>query len=848
MNKLKTTARRFQTLVPGIRLAIIALALAGSGDASRAGAAPPPQAASQPAREFLFGADFDPQAPDAIKALFYESGMNCVRMTGGGYAWSAGMHKKLADEFEARGLKVYMQLGSHYPSGDYLSLTDAYMVDQDGKQGVPDRKVWAVTYSGQAWPQYSYSSLPFRGKLEKDFANYVGQFKSNHNIAGVILHNEAGFFWLSDRVFDYNPANIADFRKWLQTEHGGIAALNARWGTSYASFSDAVPPGKPPVKEVAAWMDWRRFQVREIAGFMEWESGFFKTLRPDIPRATNLDGPLNNWYGYRCANMEAYSAAMDRVGIDIYPSPYTRRGFVPYSVDMAEGVAQGRPVNVLECDVFGPKLWKQFSETERAGLLRSELWTMIGHGVDGILLWGFNRSDDFSLTDGAFNERLLAVRDLASQCRMIGIGDFHRTPSRVAICVDPDSYLHESAVETKPLSLTSSLDREYQGFHAALRDAGIQADVLFLSQLRAGLAKQYGAIVLPAAMMMDDGLAALLTDYVREGGTLIASSPFSRMDRWGKSLPEVPGFGLSKLFGITAAGGEPAQNGSITTPQGTMDVANREVGLNVDGARVTGTFADGTPAVTMNRFGRGRAIFIAGRAGQPYLSYSEPGSLPLVLAEVLRQSSILPGIGVQADGRLDASVITGSRGSKLVVFSVLGSEGKLPAAINSAQVTCPCDGPQAYRAGFAFPATAEENGIVRSGPVPIGLIPAQDGKAVAFTLPEIVSSLPVLLARDAGPLLAVEAPQAIAGGEGAVTVTCYNPSAAAVRGELRLLASASIQPIAGTPVGIAPYGSVKAIVKFKTGAPAPRVPLTVTLTRAAQAGQVTSVPVDVAVQ
>ncbi|MFZ2658388.1 MAG: hypothetical protein WAX69_25875, partial [Victivallales bacterium] len=156
-------------------------------------------------REFLFGADFNPKASDSMKNLFYETGMNCIRLTGGGYSWSADMHKKIADEFEARGLKVYMQLGSHYPTADYFQFKDAWFVDQDGKTGVENRNAWAVSYGNDNWPQYSYTSEKTRAKFSVDFKNYMDKFSANRNVAGVILHNEPGFFWQTDRIFDYNP-------------------------------------------------------------------------------------------------------------------------------------------------------------------------------------------------------------------------------------------------------------------------------------------------------------------------------------------------------------------------------------------------------------------------------------------------------------------------------------------------------------------------------------------------------------------------------------------------------------------------------------------------------------------
>ena len=809
----------------------------------------PAALADHPAHEFLFGADFDSQAPEPIRELFYESGMNCVRMTGGGYSWSVEMNKKLADDFEARGLKVYMQLGSHYPSADYFGLKDAYMVDQAGKSGVVDKKAWAVSYSGQNWPQYSYTSGVFRKKLKSDFTNYVGRFRGNHNIAGVILHNEAGFFWLQDRVFDYSPGTLVVFRAWLQKQYGSIAALNARWGTSFASFDVVVPPGRPPVADVAGWMDWRRFSEGSVSDFLRWESDFFKTLRPDVPRTTNLDGPVSNWYGYRCANPLDFSADMDRAGMDIYPSAWSMRTFIPYSMDMLQGVAQGRETNVIECDVFSAKLWK-FSEDARAGLLSSEVWTMIGHGADGVLLWGFNRTDDFSLTDGKFNARLRVCRDIAATARMIRLGDFHRVRPEVAVCVDPDSYLYASAVG-RGLELTSQLDDENQGYYAALSDAGISSDVILADQVRAGAWKNYKAIVVPAETMMDDALASQWRSFVAGGGVLIVGAPFAERDRWGAAQGTVPA-GLDDVFGMKVTGAP----GVEKTAQVKMDAGNLALldpreNVVVGQEQVLAKFGDNGPAaITSNSFQQGKAVFIAGRPGKPYGDGWGGSGLPKLLAGILSQASFSPAI-VWPGKANDTSAIVDRSGNVLMVFSVLGEKGQLPKAAPAGRAVYVCGDPASYTAAFAFPGTRIEGDRVRSGPVPVTLTVNADQHGITLELPQVAATLPVLLAKNAPPLLATDAPAVMARGHaGEVKVTCFNPSAIPLQGRISVSGSFAGSPLDGGVVSVPTQGKEEVVIPIHlqgdqaTG----RVPLHGVLDLDNPERKIDGIPVDISVK
>ena len=760
-------------------------------------------------RPIIFGADFEMNRPAASHDLFFECGLNCVRLTGGGYGWAAGPHQKWATQLAAHDVQVYLQLGSHYPSADYFPLKDAWLVDQDGATGVEDRKSWAIRYDHSCWPQYSYAYQPFRAKLEKDFTAYLGNFPPNQQLAGVILHNEPGMHWLQNRVFDYGVPSVAAYRAWLPGIHGDIATLNQRYGTTFADFAAVEPPRKAQ-ESAARWLDWRRFQVHQIADFMQWEADFTKRVRPDLQRTTNLDGPLNNWYHIRCADVEAYSRPMDTVGMDIYPTRWTDHAFVPYAVDQLLGVAQGRRAHVLECEVFSGRSedWKQVAEEKRADLLRSELWTMFGHGVDGILLWGFSRGDTFSVTDGEWNARVLACRDVMAQQRMLDLGRFHRAPAQVALCVDPDAYLYAGTKSGGPLDGGSALDREFHGFHAALSAAGIATDVVELAQLPAMVAR-YKAIVLPAAPLSDQKTADLLRGFVEHGGTLIACAPFAARDRWAGELPLVPGDGLDGLF--------------TGMPQAA---------------------ANGLPGMRETAVGPGRTLLFDRAVGASHLA-GQAARLPVELARCLGIAGIQATWRIRGDAanphQPDVSVLTAGD-DRLVAVTVQGEAGK--AAVPATGVVVELPG---YRptAAFTFPATgspAAGAGVTRSGPVPLKVTLSSDGCSLA--LGTISGALPVLLTNGHGPLLALELPtNAAANSSTMLTVTCHNPSANMLSGTIELVFAGQT---ASTQVTVAAWGAQRVTLPIAVPASGARLPVSARLQSAS--GTVSAIPVDLHVQ
>jgi hypothetical protein len=759
-------------------------------------------------RPLLFGADYGDQRPAATRDLFYEAGLNCVRLTGGGYGWAAAGHSAYAQELAKHGVQIYLQLGSHYPSADYFAYKDAWLVDQKGKTGVEDRQAWAIRYDGSSWPQYSYAHPGIRERFSKDFTDYLTHFPPGPLTAGVILHNEPGMHWLKDRIFDYSAVSIAAFRRWLPSQHASIAELNQRWGTAYAAFGEVMPPDAPSATALAAWMDWRRFQVVQIADFLAWEAAFIKGIRPDLNRTTNLDGPTNNWYATRCADIEAYSRSMDTVGMDIYPTPWTDRAFVPYAVDQLLGVAQGRRTHVLECEVFSQKAedWKKLSDLQRANLLRSELWTIYGHGADGILMWGFSRDDSFSVTDGEYNQRVLVCRDTSHLMRMIGLGRVTRSPAQLAICLDPDAYIRAGGLDGGSLSGGSALDLEFHGMHAALQAAGIPCDVVMAAQLPK-VAARYRAIILPASPLMDQATADRLAAFAIAGGTLITVGPFATVDRWGAPSPVVPGFGLDAVISTAKAEALPANGG--------------------------------VPAISISSAGAGRVATITSPVGNAYLAGKAAG-LPKALAGILERGHVLPALRLTCAGDVppDASLLSAGA-NRILVVAAQGNRTSATLTATMVAVEIPGDMP---KAAFTFPPTTISDGLVTSGPRPLQPTPVAGGCHI--DLGTISSALPVLLCESSPPLLALEMPSKVPSGS-AVTllVTCYNPSASAVAGSVDLRATGLSGSVA---VQIPAYGQATAKLVFMPHQATPRLAITAALRSGGS--ETVAVPVDLTVE
>ena len=658
---------------------------------------------------------------------------------------------------------------------------------------------------------------------------------------------------MTDRLFDYSPPALRAWTAWLKARYGTVDALNKAWGTDYASFDAAEAPRKlPPVENVARWLDWRRANTAFIEDFLQWEIGFAREAWRGMRLTTNLSGPLDWWYAWRCTNNLRFTQGMNAAGIDIYPDNDKRRYFPAYTMDMTRGIAGERPTWVLECESYDSGRWSKLSVDERAAMLRSEVWTYLGHGARAVLLWGLSGHGGHALTDGAYNPRVGAMREATHLARMLHLGAYHSPPRPAAVVVDPDVFLYYAAIGEKP---PYWLDGAGQGMYAAVTQAGYGADVIFADQVRAGDAGRYKVLVLSAPTTMDQSLADALKRFVHGGGLVIAEAPFAEVDERGRALDTAPGFGMDEVFGIrtSASDGKP---GAISAGDVSISAARERRSVEATGARVIGQFPDGSAAVTSNAYGSGRAVYLASSVGSAYGEgwgdWATPG-LSRFIGEQTAQS-VPTAVKLKFErgkGYLDVCELVDAGGNRAVVLTVPQNRGAPPVPVEDVAVSLTADEARGLQGAWLIKPAQTDPDATLAGPREV--LPAGQQGAANISVGSVDSMAVLLLPRDATPLLSIATPNKVAAGtESPVWVTVGNPSPRPLAGKVTLVLPQGLSGAAdGAAVQVPAGGKV-------------RVRLTATLASGLQSGSrhvvkagflpggggeaVVSVPVDVYVQ
>jgi len=150
---------------------------------------------------------------------------------------------------------------------------------------------------------------------------------------------------------------------------------------------------------------------------------------------------------------------------------------------------------------------------------------------------------------------------------------------------------------------------------------------------------RYKLVVVPADYVMDSASAKAIRDYVSAGGTVLMTAFSAKVDEHGQWFDTpLPGR-LSDVFGLkTNAFYDAATLGIQLDGSSIETTAHRYEVLEPSTANVVARFtntADHTPAVTLNKFGKGNAIYLA--------TESNPSAIGPLLSYLYRVAGIQPG-------------------------------------------------------------------------------------------------------------------------------------------------------------------------------------------------------------
>ena len=567
------------------------------------------------AGQLFIGTCYQPvdRSPEQIRtdiALMKKAGFKVVRM--GDLSWdyfepAEGVYDfkafdSVMDQMHQAGIKVILDI-SGLPAPQWLhhNYPGVDLVAQNGTKLYP-----AERYMDDI-------SDPDYRRLVRDFADALTKHYANHPALFAIgFDNEIGNGFMS-----WSEADRQRFIVWLKARYDDLATLNKAWATQRWSrridswdevrlpYADGPGPAERYLDLHRYWSDVTIDVLKDLEAIRE------KNV-PNKPAISNL------W------------DSSERKGFD-YLSTYKQYvSYGSYGFYNGDAIGGGFETMMMRGALKTPGWFNEF-QAGGGGYYgtrgRSRMWAYFGllNGGQGMLAWTFNshlggeEQALFGLIDHDDRPswKLDEWARIASEFKTMEKSGFPRTlDQQVAI-----AYSFESRVASSPNGpsntvrqyiTTPYMDQEHNAFAPIYND---NIDVAVINIGHEDLGK-YKMVVVPGDYLMDQASADNIRSYVRNGGTVIMTAFSAKVDEHSQWFnTPLPGR-LTDVFGMRTNEFY-RSGGPLTGKLGDAPVQTTinfyEV-LEPSTAQVLGRFTnvDGNPPIaTVNRFGKGQAIYVA---------------------------------------------------------------------------------------------------------------------------------------------------------------------------------------------------------------------------------------------
>lgn len=419
------------------------------------------------------------------------------------------------------------------------------------------------------------------------------------------------------------------FRVWLKDKYQTIEALNKAWnmefwGHTVNEWDEIVLPnalsegiGYDKTAFAGISIDYRRFNSDSLLKNYMMERDAIRKIDPTTPITTNLMGTFKGLDYFKWAK------EMDLISWDNYPAYNTPWSLVAMTHDLMRGLKQ-QPFMLME-QTPSQQNWQPYNSLKKPGQMRAQSYQTIAHGADTIQYFQLRRSiGACEKFHGAviehvghedtrvFRETAALGAELAQLSDIIGT----QTQSQVAVIFDWDNYwaLEYTSGPTVDLKYVEQIHRYYRYFH----EQNIAVDLV---PVDADLSK-YKLVAAPVLYMIKEGMQERLTDFVKQGGSLLTTYMSGIVDQSDNvHLGGYPG-PLRELAGIwveeiDALAPEQSNGVSLVNEEltGTSNLVSDLIHLETAEAlaHYTSNFYAGMPAVTKNMFGDGTVYYFGGQ-------------------------------------------------------------------------------------------------------------------------------------------------------------------------------------------------------------------------------------------
>lgn len=441
--------------------------------------------------------------------------------------------------------------------------------------------------------------------------------------------------------WSFNEDSRLEWQNWLKLKYETVGRLNDQlglrcWGQIVSSFDDVpMPMYAPAMHNPALLLDWNRFCSDAIIAFARMQADVLHEICPDHPVTVNLRALTRKFDHFDMANV------VDFVSIESNAAIKTKSTELACDIDILRSLKKS-DIKTPDGDCgfwvieqkAGQVNWQDVNSLVRPGVIRLFTYQLISRGASGVFYyhWRQPRIGNDKFFGAVLPHHLEENTRIFKEISQIGEELKLLAPAIKDTKVVADAcilYTHDNDwVLQQPMQPNKffNLREHIQLIYNALHDRNISVDFARPTEDLS----QYKIVFAPSLHLLADGEADRLKLYVQNGGTLVGTFntglvnehcivpdtgyPNDMIDMFGLEVLEFDPISPGEENHLTFKGAFPTSH--LHPARLWCDI------IEPKGCQILATYAKdfyaGRPAVTMNNFGLGKAIYIGTMSHQHF--------------------------------------------------------------------------------------------------------------------------------------------------------------------------------------------------------------------------------------
>lgn len=467
------------------------------------------------------------------------------------------------------------------------------------------------------------NSLVFRRFAKEIITRMISRYRDIEGVIGYQIDNEL------EANHCCCPVCQEKFRHWMKKKYKTVEEVNKAygnivWSGEYSDFAQV----KPPMGEMEKWLnpslnlDFNRYASDSTVDYVDFQRKLIQELDEKALITTN------NWL---CENMPDFYDMfehLDFVSYDNYPTtrlPQNQEELYSHAfhLDLMRGIKR-QNFWIMEQLSGSVGSWMPMSPTLRPGMLKGYSLQAIAHGADAVIhfRWRTAVAGAEMYWHGILDHSNVPGRRYEEFCRLCET-------------VNGLKELEGSVIENKVALLYGSAQEygfklQYQAegmyymeqlksLHDAFCSIGLGVDIINEMEELSG----YDIVLAPTLLVADETVTRHLYRFVEEGGTLLLTNRSGVKDCWNKCIMEALPTVFSELAGVHVTEydviGSQIQQLKIVDEQWAALTPVSSCTqwcdlLETDTAQTLAVYGDqfyeGTPAVTLNAYKKGKVYYV----------------------------------------------------------------------------------------------------------------------------------------------------------------------------------------------------------------------------------------------